>query len=129
MTDQMHYKCKYLQLANLILFYFYQEAIPKLLNTDKHNFAVTYYTDPVRQHQVVDKVSIRFSKHMIKHSSCIKHVKITGVEDRTPPRPIGGSSQTRGRSAFGQRVGGNTCALMNFLGSHWVTHIMYIVFV
>jgi len=88
---------------------FKTEAIPQFVNsTDRNNFVVTYYTDPIRQHQVLDKVSIRFRKNIIKHASCIKHVEISGVVDNTPPRPIGGSSQTGGRRAFGQRVVGGS---------------------
>jgi hypothetical protein len=89
---------------------FKTEAIPKFVNTDKNNFVVTYHTDPIRQYQVLDKVSIRFRKNIIKHASCIKHVEISGVVDSTPPKPIGGSSQTggRGRSSFGQRVVGGS---------------------
>ena len=60
------------------------------MNQDKKNFVVSYYTDPLKQYQVVDKVSIKFRKNLIKHASCIKHVEIKGVVDDTPPKPIGG---------------------------------------
>ena len=86
---------------------FKTEAIPSFVNKDPKNFVVTYATDPIKRHQVVDKVSIKFRKDVIKHASCIKHVKIEGQIDNS----IGGSSQTRGRGramGFGQRVVGGS---------------------
>lgn len=80
------------------------EASPSLVNQDLKNFAVSYALDPIKKHQVVDKVSIKFRKDLLKHANCIKHLEIEGQVDNSP---VGGSTQTRGRSiGFSQRARG-----------------------
>ena len=84
---------------------FKTEAIPALNSQNPKDFQVTLATDKIKRHQLVDRVSIKFNKNVIKHASCIKHVEINGVVDTQ--RPIGGSTQSNGRAmGFGQRVVG-----------------------
>ena len=57
----------------------------------------------------VDQAHIQFSKNLIKHASCIKHIEVTGSIDNTPIGTVGGSSQTGQRvTGFNQAIGGNS---------------------
>ena len=100
---------------------FKTETIPELLDQDVRNFAVSYYNDPAKGHHVVDKVSIRFRKNIIKHASCVKDIEIKGTVDRTPPKPItkppvGGSSQTSGRSFFSSQSSQSSQSTQRYVG-------------